>query len=212
MLITFEGGEGAGKSTLIRQVTDFFHEQGREVVETREPGGTVLGSQVRHLVLKVIPDMKICPKAELMLYLTSRAQTVEEIIKPALKDGKIVLCDRFNDSTIVYQGGARGLGMEEVKSMCEFVCGDAKPDLTFYLDVDPAIGLQRTRKTAKDQSGIGEVDRIESETLAFHQRVRESYLEIAKQEPDRVVMLDANRTIDEVWNDAQKVLQQCLSI
>ena len=211
MLITFEGGEGAGKSTLIRQIADFFKQKGREIVETREPGGTVLGSQVRHLVLKVIPEMKICPKAELMLYLTSRAQTVEEIIIPALREGKVVLCDRFNDSTVVYQGGARGLSVEEVKHLCDFVCGDVKPDLTFYLDVDPTVGLQRTQKIAKEQSGIGEMDRIESETLTFHDKVRESYLRIAEQEPERVVVLDANKSIDDVRKEALKVLTQCMS-
>lgn len=211
MLITFEGGEGAGKTTLIRRVAEHLQKNGVDVFETREPGGTMLGAEIRNLVLKAVPGLKICPKAELMLYLTSRAETVEELIEPALAAGKTVLCDRFNDSTIVYQGGARGLGVNEVKQMCDFICGPIKPDVTFYLDVDPEVGLQRTKGVAKEESGSGEMDRIESETIAFHQKVRAHYLRLAEQEPDRIVVLDANKTIDRVWEQALRVLEQCLN-
>lgn len=210
MLITFEGGEGAGKTTIIRRAADFLRLHGIEAIETREPGGTVLGRRIRELVLRSMPDLKICPKAELMLYLTSRAETVEEIILPALAAGKTVLCDRFNDSTIVYQGWARGLGMDEVRAMCEFVCGTAKPDLTFFLDVDPLVGLQRTKKSEKEQSGTGEIDRIESEEISFHHKVREAYYRLAKEDPNRILVLDANQSIERVWEDASKVLKQCL--
>jgi dTMP kinase len=210
MLITFEGGEGAGKTTLIHKVFTFLREQGYEVLETREPGGTLLGSQVRQLVLKVTPGMQICDKAELMLYLTSRAQTMAEIIEPALQQGKIVLCDRFNDSTVVYQGYARGLNMETVKLFCEFVCGQAKPNLTFFLDVDPATGLQRTKKTVKEQAEAGEVDRIESEKLDFHLKVREAYLSLAKKEPHRISVIDANQPVDKVWEDVREILKKSI--
>lgn len=212
MLITFEGGEGAGKTTLIQKLASFLASHKYEVLETREPGGTVLGGEIRHLVLKIIPGMKICPKAELMLYLTSRAQTVSEVIEPALAAGKIVLCDRFNDSTVVYQGGARGLDIEEVKKICEFVCGDIKPELTFYLDVDPEVGLQRTKRIAKEQSQAGEMDRIESENLAFHKKVRATYLSIAAQNPQRITVLDANKPLDQVWAHALRVVSQCLHL
>lgn len=211
MLITFEGGEGAGKSTLIRQIADFLQKRGCQVVETQEPGGTLLGSQVRHLLLKVNPEMRICAKAELMLYMTSRAQILDEIILPALKAGKIVLCDRFNDSTIVYQGCARGLGAAAVASICEFICGPLRPDLTFYLDIDPSIGLKRTQKVAKAQSEEGEMDRIESEAITFHDDVRKGYLHIAQNEHDRIVVLDASRPVEEVCEEALKVLERCLN-
>lgn len=212
MLITFEGGEGAGKSTLIRQVMAFLQKEGQQVVETREPGGTALGTRVRDLLLKVDPEIRISAKAELMLYMTSRAQTIEEIIAPAVKAGSVVLCDRFNDSTIVYQGCARGLGMEAVKGICDFVCGSVRPDLTLYLDVDPELGLQRTRRAAKEQSVAGEVDRIEAEALTFHIKVREAYLRIAQEEPQRVVVLDASRTVDQVWVDARRILEARLPL
>ena len=210
MLITFEGGEGSGKTTIIGRMAKFLREQGYEVLETREPGGTVLGGQVRNLVLTVIPEMRICAKAELMLYLTSRAQTVDEIIAPALLAGKMVLCDRFNDSTVVYQGEARGLEAKEVKRICDFVCGTITPDLTFFLDVDPKVGLQRTRQAEKEQSQVGEVDRIESEELSFHEKVRNGYLRIAAQEPERVVVINANEPLDKVCEEVLRVLTQCL--
>lgn len=210
MLITFEGCEGAGKSTLIQAVNAYFSENGYQVIQTREPGGTPLGDQVRSLLLKVNPEVSISPKAELMLYMASRAQIIEEVISPALEAGKIVLCDRFNDSTIVYQGAARHLGESAVQQVCSFVCGDIHPDLTFYLDIDPVVGLQRTKKIAKGESAAGTMDRIESAGIAFHRNVREAYLRMAEQEPDRIVVLDASQAIEDVLNEALEVLDRCL--
>lgn len=205
MLITFEGGEGAGKSTLISQVVAYLKELGQEFLEVREPGGTALGEEVRKLILHSHKNVKICPKAELLLYLTSRAQIVKELIDPALESGKIVLCDRFNDSTVAYQGGARGLGCSEVRRLCDFVCASTRPALTFYLDVDPVIGLERASK-------LSAKDRMESEALLFHQNVRRAFLEIAQQEPERVKVLDANKPQPFVYEDAMRVLRQCLPI
>lgn len=211
MLITFEGGDGAGKSTLIDKVSAYLYEIGRQVLSIREPGGSPLGNELRNIILKPNPNIKIGAKAELLLYMASRAQIVEEIIEPAIHSGKIVLCDRFNDSTLAYQGGARGLNMEALKYICHFVCGKVQPQVTFYLDIDPVIGLERTRKLCKAESNAGEMDRIEAEAVSFHHRVRNTYLEIAREDPERVIILDASQTLEVVWQNTLKVLQ-CLNL
>jgi dTMP kinase len=211
LFITFEGGEGAGKSLLIQNIQHELSQRGLPVVLTREPGGSVLGESIRRTLLNHEKNMSIGLKAELLLFLAARAQNLEECIIPELTAGKIVLCDRFNDSTVAYQGLARGLGMEEVQKLCDWVCGKTIPNLTFVLDVDPQIGLQRTKTAHKENAHAGEVDRIESEKLEFHNIVRKALKQLAKQHPDRIIVLDASLTADEVFTAALEHLDKHLN-
>lgn len=193
--ITFEGGEGAGKTTLIDEVSLQLLKEGHQVLRTREPGGTQLGEQIRSLLLK--HQKPVSPYAELSLFLGARAQHIAEVIGPALKEGKIVLCDRFNDSSIAYQGGARGLGMEQVGAFCRFISQGVEPHLTLYLDINPQIGLARSAK-------VRVKDRIESEDLIFHQKIRESFLLIQEMNPSRFQLIDASLPFPRVYEEAMK--------
>ncbi len=198
MFITLEGGEGAGKSTLMQRLFDALLREGLSVMKTRAPGGSPLGAKIRSLLLHEKKEA-ISARAELLLFLADRAQHVDEVIKPALQKGQIVLCDRFNDSTIAYQGGARHLGIEEVKKLCQFACAGLEPDLTFYLDLDPKMGFMRLK---------GEKDRIESETLEFHQEIRKTFHALAKKEK-RIQVFDATLPADVVFQKAYQCIQ-CL--
>lgn len=211
LFVTFEGGEGAGKSSLIDYVEKMLGSLGVDAVKTREPGGTLLGDQIRRWLL----DQNTAPvgnKAELLLFLAARAQHIEEFILPNLQRGKLVLCDRFNDSTVAYQGVARGLGKEWVQNLCVMVCGDVLPSLTFYLDVDPSIGLKRTKKSVKENACSGELDRIEAEQLAFHESVRAAFITIGKSNPERFVIIDANQPQEVVFQVAKKVIRDRFAI
>lgn len=210
VFITFEGGEGAGKSTLIEEVARQLASDGYYVVKTREPGGTHLGEHIRALLLDHSSNHPLCAYSELCLFLASRAQHIEEIILPALEARKIVLCDRFNDSTIAYQGNARGLGAEKVTRFCDFICHGVQPNLTLYLDIDPAIGLARARRDQPPIAGVRGYDRIESEGLAFHQQIREAFLAIHSLEPQRFVLLDAAQTPVVVFAEAMKRIYSLL--
>jgi dTMP kinase len=198
LFITFEGGEGAGKSTLIEEIFRQLVQEGFSVLKTREPGGTSLGEQIRKILLL---GETMTPQAELCLFLAARAEHIDQIIGPALEEGKIVLCDRFNDSSIVYQGAARGLGMEKVAGMCQFISQGLQPDLTLYLDVSPEKGLSR----AKARHGH---DRIEAETLEFHLRIREAYLQLFKTEKKRFYLINAEKSIPEVYQQTLAAIQQ----
>ncbi|MBN9378818.1 MAG: dTMP kinase [Chlamydiales bacterium 38-26] len=211
LFITIEGGEGAGKTTLIDKLTSVLSTHGYEIVKTREPGGSRLSNQIRQWLLNRDADLPIGYKAELLLFLSARAQHLEELIKPALSQHKAVICDRFNDSTIVYQGLGRGLGMGYVKKLCELVSEGVKPNLTLFLDVDPHVGLMRTRQASKENARPGEVDRIEAERIDFHERVRKGFLTLANQEPERIFVIDANQTEDAVFRQAKKILEEKLS-
>lgn len=204
--ITIEGGEGAGKTTLINLFEKTLQEWGFSVVKTREPGGSLLGNEIRSWLLNRHESIKIGAKAELLMFLAARAQHIEEVIKPAIAAGQVVLCDRFNDSTIAYQGVGRGLGLSFVRDLCNTICGKTLPDLTFYLDVDPAIGLQRTKRLSKENAGAGEVDRIEAEALEFHQRVRSAFAEIAQAEPERFISVDASMSREKVAESCKHLL------
>ncbi len=184
--ITFEGGEGAGKTTLIDRLEKHFRACGNDVVRTREPGGSILSETIRKWVLEY-REIKIAPMAELLLFLSARAQHIAELIAPALERGAIVLCDRYNDSTISYQGIARELGLEKVSQMCELVTGRYQPDVTFYLDIAPNVGLQRSRFTHKDTAKAGTLDKIEDLDLSFHERVRQGFLKLAEMYPERIL-------------------------
>ncbi len=197
LFITFEGGDGAGKSTLIDELYSYLVGCRRNVIQTRAPGGTPVGAKIRQLLLHT-HDGPIGERCELLLFLADRAQHVEELIRPALQEGKIVLCDRFNDSTVAYQAQGRGLTAEWVDALCRFACDDLKPDLTFYLDLDPSVGLERVKK-----AGVAK-DRIESETLQFHQSIRRAFQEIVQKEPKRCILIDASHTKEEIFNRAKE--------
>ena len=199
-LITFEGGEGAGKTSLIEGIYQHLISQKHAVFKTREPGGTPLSEKVRSLLLENSQE-KVSPFAELALFLASRAQHLEEVLLPALDEGKIILCDRFNDSSVAYQGIARALGKEDVFRACAFFSQNLEPDLTFFLDIDPSLGLLRAQK-------IKEQDRIEKEGFSFHSKVREAFLEIAKENPKRIHVLDATLPKEKVLEEAL----QCLKV
>ena len=197
-LITFEGGEGAGKTTLIEGIFSFLRSQGHTVVKTREPGGTPLSEKVRSLLLEKAEP--VSPLAELALFLASRAQHTHEVLLPSLDAGKIILCDRYNDSSVAYQGIARGLGKKKVEEVCHFFSQDLEPDHTFFLDIEPSLGLYRAQK-------IKMQDRIEQEGFDFHLKVRNAFLEIAKENPKRVHVLDATQPKARVLEEALKCLK-----
>jgi dTMP kinase len=196
LFISFEGGEGAGKSTLVQKIYEECLKREKSVLLTRAPGGTMTGELIRHLLLHH-DEKDISSRCELFLFLADRAQHVQQVILPALKDHKIVLCDRFNDSTVAYQGGARGIDSDWVRKLCLYATNDLEPTITLYLDIDPLEGLQRVQRSK---------DRIEKEDIAFHQKIRLAYLEIAKKEPNRFYVLDASKQPDDVFQQALHVL------
>lgn len=210
--ITLEGGEGSGKTTLLYQLKDFLGRRGCEVVLTREPGGTVLGEQIRGLLLNPQGSTPISPLSELLLFLAARAQHIQEVILPAIRAGKIVLCDRFNDSTIAYQGSARGLGVDYVKKLCHEVCGAVVPSLTLFLEVTPEVGLARAKKVQKEYGSSGEFDRIESEAIHFHKKIQDALQTLAKEEPFRIHIINAELPQEAVHNEAVAILQKQLSL
>ncbi len=197
-LITFEGGDGVGKSTLIKNLYRLLEERGESVIQTRAPGGTIVGEKIRSLLLE--SKIPLSDRCELFLFLADRAEHMKEVIFPALTEGKLILCDRFNDSTLAYQGVARGLDIDIVNSFCLFATSGKVPDLTFYLDLSPKLGLER--RVQND----GEKDRIESESLVFHEKIRNAFLHIAQQDPKRVRVLDATQSPETILNQAIKQL------
>lgn len=204
--ITLEGGEGAGKSTLMPHVETWLREAGQEVVVTREPGGTPLAEHIRGLVLEASDksgDDAPAELTELLLMFAARAQHLERLIRPALAEGKTVLCDRFTDATWAYQGGGRGMPSRWISSLEELVHGDLQPDLTILLDIDPQLGLERANRR-------GEPDWFEREHVAFFERVRRAYLERAERGRGRFAVIDASGDEDSVKAEAQAVLEQRL--
>jgi dTMP kinase len=204
LFVTIEGGEGCGKTTLTNRLALELEKKGYSVLKTREPGGTPLSEEIRKLLLNSEKKYSISEKAELLLFLTSRAQHIEESIKPALREGRIVICERFNDSTIAYQGCARGLGMDYVTQLCALV--GEEPDFTLLLDIDPLEGMQRMLKEGKQP------DRIEQERLQFHKEVRRGFLHLADVCPHRICVLDATLTVEELAQGAMEALAPHLMI
>lgn len=191
LFITFEGGEGSGKSTQIALLKARLEAAGRSVVQTREPGGTALGESVRQLLQHDEAGTGMSPEAELLLFAASRAQHVRELIAPALAAGQTVLCDRFLDSTTVYQGVARAIDAQQVDAINQFAVGRTRPDLTILIDLPPEVGLKRVHVR-----GDGELDRIEQETIEFFQAVRQGYLDLAIAEPDRFHIFDGCQSVE----------------
>ena len=193
LFITFEGGEGCGKSTQIAALKTRLEAMGKTVVQTREPGGTALGESVRNLLQYDDAGQGMSPEAELLLFAASRAQHVRELIAPAITEGQIVLCDRFLDSTTVYQGVARAIDSKKVDTINQFAIGDTMPDLTILIDLPPEIGLARVHARSD-----GQLDRMENEAIEFFQAVRQGYLNLAKSEPRRFLVLDGSQSVEEL--------------
>ena len=205
--ITFEGPEGAGKSSQIQLLGAALTAAGRKVVVTREPGGTPLAEAIRNVVKGHRGDEEVHPVTELLLMEAARSQHVSQVILPALEAGSIVLCDRFYDSTTAYQGGGRGLDMETILGLNAFASLGVLPDLTILLDLAPERGFERTGRRMETQ---GEYDRFELEKLDFHRRVRAGFLELARREPHRIRVVDADRGQAEIHRDIKEVVDELL--
>ncbi|MDL5046618.1 dTMP kinase [Oscillatoria amoena NRMC-F 0135] len=213
LLITFEGGEAAGKTTQIARLTGKLTALNLPHLVTREPGGTSLGEELRHLLKHHDAGKNMFPEAELLLFAAARAQHARELITPALLAGKIVLCDRYLDSTTAYQGAARRLPPEQVAHINSFAIGQTRPDITFYLDLDPLVARERILSRNKNANSAPlSSDRMESEPLDFYQRVRAAYLEIARAEPARVHVIDAAQPVETVENALWAILSPKLKI
>jgi dTMP kinase len=197
LFITFEGADGSGKSTQLKLAAEFFQKKGFEVVSTRDPGGTPLGLKIREILLHY--EGKVADYCELFLYLADRAQHIDEKILPALEQGKVVLCDRYVDSTMAYQGYARGLDVEEILKLNNIVAKSLMPDLTFVFDVSTEVAEKRVGTTK---------DRMESEAKEFHQKVKYGFLELAKKYPDRIKVINANQEIKKVHTDVIQILDK----
>lgn len=192
IFITLEGGEGSGKTSAIQLIRQYYEEKNIPVVMTREPGGVEIAEQIRGIILDR-NNTAMDGRTEALLYAAARRQHLVEIVVPALTEGATVVCDRFIDSSLAYQGHARGLGMNEVWSINQFAIDGLLPDMTFYLDLEPEIGLERIQKDRER-----EMDRLDLEQLGFHHKVREGYLQIAKQYPDRIHIIDAAVPLEQV--------------
>jgi dTMP kinase len=187
--ITIEGPDGAGKTTQVRKISDYLKSKGFKVLVTREPGGTSLGEKLRELLLTLDGESPV-PEAEALIYAASRAQLVKKVIKPALESDFIILCDRFVDSSLAYQGWARGLGINQLADINGWFLKDIWPDLTIVLDIDPVQSIKRLS---------GKKDRLESETLDFHKKVREGFLKLKNMYPDRIKVVDASQSSQQIF-------------
>ena len=199
LFITFEGADGSGKTTQVNKIKTFLEAKGYDVVVTREPGALELGQKIRNILLhstEVVAD-----RCEIFLFVADRAQHIETFIKPAINQGTIVLCDRHTDSTIAYQGYGRGQDIEMLKQLNEIAVNGLKPDLTLLFDVSTEVAQERVGS---------EKDRMESAGIEFHKKVRNGYLELQKQEPDRIKLINANNFIDNVYEDTKQVIIQLL--
>ncbi len=197
LFITFEGPDGCGKTTQMNLLAQYFEKKGKKVVLTREPGGKGLGEKVREILLNY--NGEVSDRCESFLFLADRAQNIDIIVKPAVEKGEIVLCDRHIDSTVAYQGYGRGLDLNEINILNNLATGGKKPDLTLVFDVDVETSMKRVGK---------EKDRMESAGIDFHNRVRNGYLELAKQEPTRIKVLDATKTIEEIHEKVVEIVEK----
>ena len=195
MFITLEGPEGSGKTTAVESAVKKLQEMGYEIVRTREPGGTPIAEQIRNVILDKA-NTSMDPRTEALLYAASRRQHLVEKVWPAIKEGKIVICDRYLDSSLAYQGGARGLGIDNVLNVNLFATENTWPDLTLLFDIKPEEGLKRIAANASR-----EVNRLDLEKIEFHQKVRESFLYLAKKYPERFIIIDASKSREEVAKD-----------
>jgi len=204
MFITLEGPEGSGKTSHIPILIDFLQHAGYKVTATREPGGTSIGDQIREVLLSN-KNTAMHPRAEILLFQASRAQLVEQVINPRISRGEVVLCDRYADSTIAYQGYGHQVNLDQLRSIVNFATGGLKPDLSILLDVDVQVGLQRRQKD-------GDVNRLDKFVVEFHRRVLAGYHTMVKSEPDRWVVIDANQEFETVQRDLQQVVIERLTM
>jgi len=205
LLVSFEGSEGSGKTTQIEMLVPHLEKLGREVVVTREPGGTAIGEDIRDILLRGNGSEAMSPETELLLFAASRAQLVREVLVPSLKAGKVVLCDRFLDSTTVYQGAARSISPGPVHEINKFAVGSVLPNLTIVLDVPAEVSIQRVKHRASDLS-----DRIERENIDFYRIVRDGYLLLAKQMPGRFHVIDGTKPLAAISKEVVKVVTQLI--
>jgi dTMP kinase len=219
LFITFEGPEGGGKSTQLALLAETLRDLGREVVTTREPGGVPAAEQIRELVL----HGQVAPETEALLFLAARAEHVHAVIRPALERGATVLCDRFNDSTLAYQGYGLGLDVEQLRGLCAFAAGGCQPDLTLLLDLPPETGLRRRLPSAGEQLHLEielpeakappqAVNKMENRALEFHRRVRNGFLAEANRDPQRISIVDASRTPRQVQQAIFRVVRPRLKV
>ncbi len=204
LFLSFEGGEGSGKSVQAKLLSELLAQRGREVVLTREPGGTAAGERIREIVLHA-QEIALGPEAQVLLYSTARAQNVREVIAPALEAGKVVIADRFYDSTLAYQGYGHGVPLEQIRDVTRLAVGDLVPDRTFLLDISVDIGLGRSGWRAQSKW-----DRFEVLDAAFHERVREGYLRLAAAEPQRWIVIKADRDEKAIATDVRRELETLL--
>ena len=204
LFVTIEGVEGCGKTTIGKMIVDKLISDGYEVIYTREPGGIEIAEQIRKVILDV-NNTNMDARTEALLYAASRRQHLVEKVIPALKENKVIICDRFVDSSLAYQGHARGLGIEKVYDINKFAIDTVMPDLTLLFDLDPKLGLERINANKNR-----EVNRLDLEKLEFHKLVREGFLIIENLEPNRVKKVDASKTIEEVFNDAYSLILNAL--
>lgn len=195
LFITIEGGDGSGKSTQIKLLKEFLENRGCEIVLTREPGGTLISEEIRKIILNRA-FMEMSDMTEALLYAAARAQHVDQLIKPQVSAGKIVICDRYVDSSIVYQGYARGMGIDVIEAINDYATGGLKPDLTILLQVSAEVGIKR-------KSDQQELDRLELQKLEFHQKVTAGYILLAEREAERILLIDATKPIEEIRNMIQ---------
>ncbi len=209
MFITFEGMEGCGKTTQIEKLADYFHKQNIPTLCTREPGGSKLGQNLRQILLNP-ENSDLHPISELFLYLADRTQHINSVIKPNLQAGKVVISDRFADSTIVYQGYGRKLDKKMLLQLNKIAIGDLKPDITILLDIEPEIGLERARKRNQAESIQNKEGRFEMEALSFHRTIRQGFLDWAAQNPDRFVIIDASQTPEAIFSQISRYFKNIL--
>ncbi len=209
MFITLEGIEGSGKTTQIDRLAEFLEANGMKCVTTRQPGGTVIGENIRSILLNPA-NHTLQPMTELLLYLADRAQHIDEIISPALAAGKTVICDRYFDATLVYQGYARGLSVQLLLELHQILFDNLKPDVTLLLDLSPRQGLERAWQQLNSGQRVGHESRFENEAVAFHKKVRTGYLELARLEPQRFRIIDAAQSPDQVFAEISKTLSSFL--
>ena len=206
MFITLEGPDGSGKSSQIPVLAEWLRSQGYDVFTTREPGGTEIGNQIREILLNKLENTAMHPRTEILLFLSSRAQLVEEVIRPLRDKGTIILCDRYADSTLAYQGYGHGVDLNDLRNLLDFATGSLYPDLTLLLDLDVMSGLERRKKNGE------EWNRLDAFTLAFHERVRNGYLELAAASPSRWIKINGDQPFNEVQLALRKAIGTRLQI